>query len=145
MEQEAIKDLAAQLRPVITRLMRKLRKISPNNNQLSQGERAVLVLLEQSSPMLSSEMAVIEGITPQSMGAILKHLDALSLISKEPSKVDKRKVYISLSPIGKKLIQQVRKEREDWLIEAIAKACTEKDCAILLKAIEPLNKLLEIN
>jgi DNA-binding MarR family transcriptional regulator len=145
MEQTTTKELAAQLRPVLTRLTRKLRKVSPQSGLLSQNERAVLVLLEQHDSLLSSEMATIEGITAQSMGAILKNLFALELISKKPSKTDKRKIYISISSKGKKLIAQVRKEREDWLIAAIEKVCTEKDRVILLKAIVPLNKLLEAN
>lgn len=52
-------DIAAQLRPVLTRLVRKMRKLSPVDTPLSQTERAVLVSLENQS-LLAAELAVIE-------------------------------------------------------------------------------------
>ena len=52
--------LATKLRPVLTRLVRKLRKLSPADTPLSQSERSVLVLLEQNGELLSAELAVME-------------------------------------------------------------------------------------
>ncbi|WP_316804576.1 MarR family winged helix-turn-helix transcriptional regulator [Pedobacter nototheniae] len=134
--------IAAQLRPVLTRLVRKMRKLSPVNTVLSQTERSVLVLLENQQ-FLSAELAVIEKITPQSMGAVLKHLDGLNLIERTPSETDKRKVYISISETGKEIIRQVRNERDEWLSKAIAEVCTEKEQEAILAAIGPLSKLVD--
>jgi len=142
MDAEHTHLLAAELRPVLTRLMRKLRKLSPADTTLSQTERSVLVLLEH-QPLLSAELAVMEKITPQSMGQILNHLSDLDLIGKTPSPTDKRKIYISLSPAGRDMIQQVRNEREEWLFKAITEVCTDKEQQILKAAIGPLTKLVE--
>jgi len=135
-------DIAAQLRPVLTRLVRKMRKLSPIDTPLSQTERAVLVSLENQK-LLAAELAVIEKITPQSMGQVITHLHSLGLIDKTPSETDKRKVYISLSTMGKEMIQQVRNERDEWLSQAIAKVCNAQEQEILKAAIGPLAKLLE--
>ncbi|UKT63946.1 hypothetical protein [Pedobacter mucosus] len=135
--------LAAKLRPVLTRLVRKMRKLSPLNGILSQTERSVLVLLENQS-YLSAELAVIEKITPQSMGQVLNHLSDLSLINKLVSETDKRKIYISLSPKGIETIQQVRHERDEWLGKAIAESCTAEDQKALMAAIGALSKLVDI-
>jgi len=137
--------LAEQLRTVLGRLVRKLRKLSPADEQLSQTERSILVLLDQHEKLLSAELAIMEKITPQSMGQLLNHLAALDLIKKNISKEDKRKVFISLSAAGKNRLIKVRKERDEWLNMAIAKVCTEKEQAILLKAIVPLTKLVDLN
>ncbi|WP_131537675.1 MarR family winged helix-turn-helix transcriptional regulator [Pedobacter nototheniae] len=134
--------LAAQLRPILTRLVRKMRKLSPINTVLSQTERSVLVLLENEK-FLSAELAVIEKITPQSMGSVLNHLSGLNLIEKTPSETDKRKIYISISETGKKMIQQVRNERDEWLGKAIAEVCTEKEQEAIGAAIGPLSKLVD--
>ena len=143
MTMETSQLIAAQLRPLITRLVRKLRKLSPANNLLSQSERSVMVLLEQNGEMLSGELAVMEKITPQSMGQLLNHLTELDLISKTVSGTDKRKIIISLSDSGRKMIQQVRNERDEWLSKAIEQVCTEKEQKILLEAIGPLTKLVD--
>jgi len=145
MQENDVKELAASLRHVLPRLYRRLKKLSPDANKLTPSERNVLALLSQNGDMLASEMAVIEGITPQSMGAIIKSLLALDLIVKTPSETDKRKIYLSVSAEGKKMIQKVRKEKEDWLAQAIEKTCSEKEKAILMKAIEPLSKLIASN
>ena len=142
MDAENTHLLAAELRPVLTRLMRKLRKLSPANTTLSQTERSVLVLLEHQQ-LLSAELAVLEKITPQSMGQILNHLSDLNLIQKNPSPTDKRKIYIALSPSGREMIQQVRSEREEWLFKAITEVCTDKEQQILKAAIGPLTKLVD--
>lgn len=142
MNTEKSHDIAAQLRPVLTRLVRKMRKLSPINTPLSQTERAVLVSLENQK-LLAAELAVIEKITPQSMGQVITHLSSLGLIDKTPSETDKRKIYISISATGQDMIQQVRNERDEWLSNAIAKVCNTQEQEILKAAIGPLAKLVE--
>ncbi|RNL50298.1 MarR family winged helix-turn-helix transcriptional regulator [Pedobacter jejuensis] len=142
MSSEKSNALASALRPVLARLNRKLRKLSPSNTVLSQTERSILVLLEQHDYLLSAELALLEKITPQSMGQLLNHLAVLNLISKTASETDKRKIHISLSPTGKEMLQQVRHERDEWLSKAIAEVCTEQEQLILKEAIGPLTKLV---
>lgn len=135
--------LATKLRPVLTRLVRKLRKLSPADTPLSQSERSVLVLLEQNGELLSAELAVMEKITPQSMGQIINHLSALNLIDKKVSPTDKRKILLSISAQGAKMIQQVRNERDEWLSKALRQTCTPAEQKLLLQAIDSLNKLVD--
>ena len=135
--------LATKLRPVLTRLVRKLRKLSPADTQLSQSERSVLVLLEQNGELLSAKLAVMEKITPQSMGQIINHLSALNLIDKKVSPTDKRKILLSISAQGAKMIQQVRNERDEWLSKALRQTCTPAEQQLLLQAIDSLNKLVD--
>lgn len=142
MNLENSQNIAAELRPVLTRLVRKMRKLSPLDTPLSQTERAVLVSLENQK-LLAAELAVIEKITPQSMGQVITHLNALGLIDKTTSETDKRKVYISISASGKDMIQQVRNDRDEWLSKAIAAVCNLQEQETLKAAIGPLSKLVE--
>jgi len=137
--------IAAQLRPLLKRLTRKLRKLSPSDGLLPQSERSVLVLLDEHGQLLASELAVMEKITPQSMGQLLNHLAQLNFIDKKVSPTDKRKILISLSQYGISTIEKVRSERNEWLSKAITATCTPEEQEILLKAIGPLTKLIEYN
>jgi DNA-binding MarR family transcriptional regulator len=136
-------QFASDLRGVITRLIKKLRKESPTGLQLSLTERSAMALLNQHKSLLPSELAAMEMITNQSMSQVLNHLFELGYIVRIPSETDKRKVNISLSPAGESTLVQVRHERDEWLSVAIGAACTADEQLILKKAIGPLTKLVD--
>ena len=139
------KDLqfASDLRTAITRLIKKLRKESPTGLQLSLTERSTMALLHQHKALLPSELAAMEMITNQSMSQVLNHLLELGYIIRTPSETDKRKVNISLSKEGETTLLQFRQERNEWLANTIAEACTPEEQMILKQVIAPLTKLVE--
>ena len=139
-----IESLAAELRTVVTRLVKKLRKKSEIGKQLSLTQRSTLATLYQQE-MLPGELAAMEKITNQSMSQVLNHLEGLQLIKRKPSLTDKRKVVVSISEIGVNLLLQMRQERNYWLSRAIAETCGPHEQEILLKAIGPLTKLIDFD
>ena len=136
-------QLASDLRTVLGRLIKKLRKESPTGLQLSLTERSTMSQLNQHEALLPSELAAIEMITNQSMSQVLNHLLELGYIIRTPSETDKRKVNISLSKEGKTTLLRFRQERNEWLANAIAEACTPEEQILLKQAIAPLTKLVE--
>lgn len=136
-------QLAASLRTVITRLIKKLRKESKSAQDLSLTERSVIALLDQHRQLLPSELAATEKITNQSMSQILNHLDELGYITRTASETDKRKVFISLSDEGLRMLLKVRSEREEWLIKAIKETCTPEEQVVLKTVVGLLTKILE--
>ena len=70
-------QLASELRTVVTRLIKKLRKKSTTGLSLSLTERSTMALLDQKGEMLPNELAAMEKITNQSMSQILNHLGEL--------------------------------------------------------------------
>jgi DNA-binding MarR family transcriptional regulator len=139
------KDLqyVSDLRTVVTRLIKKLRKESVTAQQLSLTERSTLGLLLQYGGLLPSELASMEKITNQSMSQILSHLLELELIIRTNSETDKRKVVISLTEKGEQLILKMRSERDEWLEKAINATCTAEEQEILKQAIAPLTKIVD--
>jgi len=137
-------QFASELRNVITRLTKKLRKESPTGAQLSLTERSTMALLYQHKEMLPSELATAEMITNQSMSQVLNHLSELGYIIRTASTTDKRKVNISLSEHGESTLLQFRHERDEWLANAIGKACTPGEQELLRQIIAPLNKVVEL-
>jgi DNA-binding MarR family transcriptional regulator len=139
------KDLqyVSDLRTVVTRLIKKLRRESITAQQLSLTERSTLGLLLQHGGLLPSELASMEKITNQSMSQILSHLLELRLIIRTDSETDKRKVIITLTEKGEQLILKMRSEKDEWLAEAINASCTNEEQEILKKAIGPLTKIVD--
>lgn len=135
-------QLASDLRTVVTRLIKKMRKESVTGQQLSMTERSTLALLQQHKELLPSELAAMEHITNQSMSQIVSHLLELGYISRTASVTDKRKVIIALTTEGERTIMRVRTEREEWLAKAINESCTDEEAALLKQAIGPLTKLV---
>jgi len=136
-------QLASELRTVVTRLVKKLRKESVTGQQLSLTERSVIALLNREKTLLPSELASMEKITNQSMSQILNNLLGLGYITKTPSETDKRKVLISLTGEGENMLLQIRHERDEWLARAISQKCTNEDEALLGKAIGILTRLVD--
>jgi DNA-binding MarR family transcriptional regulator len=136
-------QLASDLRTVVTRLVKKLRKKSVTGQKLSLTERSSLALLQQHKELLPSELASMEKITNQSMSQILNHLLELGYINRTASMIDKRKVLISLTESGEETIMRVRSERDEWLAKAIRETCTDEEETLLKQVIGPLTKLVD--
>ncbi|MES2376928.1 MAG: MarR family transcriptional regulator [Bacteroidota bacterium] len=136
-------EFVSDLRSVVVRLIKKLRKESTLGQQLSLTERSTLFLLEQHKQLLPSELAAMEKITNQSMSEILRYLLELGYITRTASETDKRKVHISLSAEGEKIVAQTRNERDQWLAKAIAQTCTKDEQEIIKQAIGILTRVVE--
>lgn len=136
-------QFVSDLRTVLTRLIKKLRKESVTGQQLSLTERSTLSQLYQHKQMLPSELAAMEMITNQSMSQILSHLFEQGYIIRTDSATDKRKVQISLSAEGEKILLQVRNERDQWMARAIEATCSKEEQALLKQVIGPLTKIID--
>jgi DNA-binding MarR family transcriptional regulator len=138
-------QFVSDLRTVVARLIKKLRKESVTGQQLSLTERSSMSLLLQHKELLPSELAAMEKITNQSMSQVLSHLLELGYISRKASETDKRKVIISLTELGERILLQVRAERDKWLLKAISETCSDEEVLILKHAIGPLTKLVDFD
>jgi len=136
-------EFVSDLRTVVARLVKKLRALSITAQQLSLTERSTLATLLKQGSMLPSELAAQEKITNQSMSQVLSNLLGRGYISRASSESDKRKVLISLTAEGERVIVQVRHERDEWLSKAIQQTCTEEEIILLKRAIAPLTKLVD--
>jgi DNA-binding MarR family transcriptional regulator len=137
-------EIAANLRVVISRLVKILRNEIKNDELLSLTERSTLALVYQSSGMLPSELAVMEKVSNQSMSQIVNKLLGLGHIKKTSSTADKRKMIITISAAGKKFIEKKRHEKQEWLARSIFEKTTQKEKEVLVKAITVLTKLVNL-
>lgn len=139
------KDLASSLRTTISLLHKSLRKQMYSINALSLTEMETIGHLIRNAALLPSELANLTRVKTQSMSQIIKKLEELELITRTPSKDDGRKVYISLTALGKNAVEQTRFERDQWLSDAIEEKLTKEEKELLEKVIPVLNKIVPIN
>ena len=135
-------DLATRLRSEMYRLVKVLRKETRNDELLSLTERSTLALVYQYTEILPGELALLEKVTTQAMSQIINHLLELGLIIKTPSEADRRKVIVTLTDAGKKLVRQRQAEKQEWLNRRIAETLSVKEKQTLAEAIHILTKLI---
>jgi DNA-binding MarR family transcriptional regulator len=135
-------ELSSSLRTAVSNLHKGLRKQADSAMEYSMTEVEIIAHLFRSSSLLPTELATLTRVKTQSMSQMLKKLEEQGLIKRTPSKDDKRKVYISLSPHGKKMVEKVRYDKDEWLKSAIENLLTNKERELLEKALPVLNKLI---
>ncbi len=133
-------DLANELRPVLLRLARLLRRES-HAFGVTAGQVSLLAAISDRPGITGRELADHEGMTPPGMSASLDRLEAGDLIVRTRA-VDRRRVGISLSPEGTRVLRSVRKKRTAWLAERL-EGLSDDERAAIESAIEPLGRLLE--
>jgi DNA-binding MarR family transcriptional regulator len=134
--------VAADLRPVLLRLARELRK---ETEQLGVTARQTTLLwLVKRSPGLSlAELAAEEGISPPAMSGHVDRLERAGLLVRERSSGDRRRVGLRLTDEGERLLRRVKARRTTWLANRLRtldpEALEAIDAAIpsLLLLVEP--------
>jgi len=138
-----ITNLSTSLRTAVSSLNKRLRKQMYSADSYSITEIETMSILYRQGKLLPSELAYQTKIKAQSMSQILKKMEENKMIKRAPSEEDKRKVYITLTSSGKKIVEKTRYERDGWLTKNIDKNLTDKEKKTLKKAIEILNRLAE--
>lgn len=133
--------ISAELRVVISRLGKVLRKEYSFGKEFSLTEISTLFLIYYNNVILPSELAAIEKVSSQSMSQIVNKFLKMGLINRTSSQNDKRKTYITLTEDGLKVIEKVKSERRQWLNESINSKINDEEKEILAKAIDVMHKL----
>jgi len=133
-------SLANELRPVLLRVARLVRRES-HELGVTGGQVSLLATINGRPGITGRELAAEERISAPGMSAYLERLEASGWIVRTRA-TDRRRVGISLSPAGARVLRSVRKKRTAWLAERLEGLC-EEDRAAIEAAIAPLSRLLE--
>jgi DNA-binding MarR family transcriptional regulator len=133
--------LANDLRPVLLRLARELRKETEQFGITSR--QATLLLLVKRSPGLTLRaLADMEAISAPALSGQIDRLESMGLLVRVRSDVDRRRVGLELTAEGERLLRSVRERRTAWLAERLS-ALEPESLRAIEAAIEPLCELLE--
>ena len=70
-------------------------------------------------------------------------MEEQNIIVRTPSSDDKRKVFISITPFGKKMVEKTRYDRDEWLKDSIEKYLSKSEKELIVTALPALKKLAE--
>ncbi len=132
--------VAADLRPVVLRLARGLRKETEQVGITAR--QATLLWLILRSPGLSlAELAAEEDISPPALSGHVDRLEAAGLVERIRSGKDRRRVGLRLTESGSQLLRRVRARRTTWLAERMG-SLTPDELEAIETALPALHRLL---
>ena len=136
-------QVASDLRPVLLRLSRELRK---ETEQLGVTARqATLLWLVKRSPGLSlAELAAEEGISPPALSGHVDRLENAGLLERVRSTDDRRRVGLRLTDEGTRLMRRIRARRTTWLADRL-RTLQPAELKAVESAIPALQQLLREN
>jgi DNA-binding MarR family transcriptional regulator len=133
---------AREVRTVFSRMRRRLREVS-GLGELTPTQTSVLSRLDRGGPASASELAAAERVRPQSMAATLAAIQAEGLIQREADPADGRRQVISLTAAGREAIDGSRRQRDEWLAQALTDKFTEAERQTIIAGLALLDRLVE--
>jgi DNA-binding MarR family transcriptional regulator len=132
--------LANRLRPVLLRLNRELRR-EIHSLGVTGGQVALLVQIKARPGIGMRELAAVERMSVPGMSKFIARLEEAGLVQRAPVEGDQRRVGLSLTAAGHKVLRSVKSKRTAWLSARLRQLDPEQVEA-LDAAIEPLEQLL---
>ncbi|NMO00133.1 MarR family transcriptional regulator [Gordonia sp. TBRC 11910] len=133
--------VAAELRVVFSRLRRRFRDVA-QVDELTPTQTAVLSRLSRAD-LSSSQLAAAERVRPQSMATTVGVLVERGFVERTPDPADGRRLVLSLSSAGRRMVEGTRRDRDEWLARAIAERFTDDERATLVAALPLMARLAE--
>ena len=135
-------QVAAALRVSIGLLLRRLRQVQVEG-ELTLPESSALTRLDRGGPTTPGELAKLEQISPQSMGATLAALETRGLVERRPDPRDGRRVVLSVTEAGRDVLLDRRNERTRQLAQALSAGFTPAELSQLMAAAPLLERLAQ--
>jgi DNA-binding MarR family transcriptional regulator len=132
--------LAESLRPVLLRIGRELRR-ETRAVGVSPEQVSLLVAIKYAPGIGVGELAAQEHVSAPAMSNHVDRLERDGLAIRTPSPEDKRRVGLTLTADGQRLLRRVRSRRTAWLVSRLGKLDPD-ELAAIEAAAEPLSRLL---
>jgi len=132
--------VADGLRPVLLRVGRELRR-EARAVGVSPEQVALLVTIKYSPGIGIRELAARERVSPPAMTKHVDRLERDGLVDRTPSDDDRRRVGLTLTPEGHRVLRRVRSRRTAWLASRL-RDLDDRELAAIEAAVEPLGKLV---
>lgn len=131
-----VDELAGALRVAIGMVTRRMRQLDMGD-ELTMPETSALSRLDRGGPATASDLARLERISPQSMGATVATLLERGLIARERDPQDGRRILLSVTEAGRELVHARRGARAAMIARALRDRFTPAELE-QVKAVLPL-------
>lgn len=133
--------LANELRPVLLRLARQLRR-ELHELDLTAGQASVLAVIGKYPGLGPGKLADHEGVSRPRMSKVVSELCAAGLVASEREGTDRRRVGLELTAQGKTVVQSIRRRRTALLASRL-QGLTPDELERVEAVVPLLAKLLE--
>ena len=138
-----IDDVAGALHASVRLLVQRIRQTQAVEGDLTSPETSALARLDRTGPTTAAELARLERISPQSMGATVAALEERGLVGRAPDPADGRRSILSLSADGRAFLQRRRSARSEHLSAALESAFTRAEVKQLQAAAPLIERLAQ--
>ncbi len=138
-----VDELAGALLAGVRLLLQRLRQRPAVEGDPTPSEVSALARLDRAQSASLSELARLERISPQSMGATVAGLEERGLVRRQPDPVDGRRVIMSLTPEGAELLGRRRRARNELLSNALSTGFTRAELSQLMAAAPLIERLAD--
>jgi DNA-binding MarR family transcriptional regulator len=134
--------LADELRPVLHRLYRQLRRESEDLNRgVSPLQNLLLAAIIEHPGIGVADLARIEKLRGPTISGHVKRLESAGLIARAaPLSEDRRRVGLTVTARGRGSIEAIRRRRRDWLAHQLGNM-SFADRRAIRKALGPLGEI----
>lgn len=136
-------EVAAALRLVMGRIVRKLRQRKSGVGDVTLFEGSVLARLDRDGPDSPSSLAALEGVRPQAMATTLAALEERGLVSRTPDPDDGRRAVLAVTAAGRQVVADRRSASVRRLADALDQEFTLAERRQLHAMLPLLDRLAE--
>lgn len=139
-EASSSEELAAQLRPVVTKLSLVLRREAPPT-ELSMAQATVLATLSQDGPARVTALANAMHVRQPSMTSLLNRLEGYGWIRRTRDTTDQRALLVELTSEGECIVGRAASNRTEVLARRLA-GLSHDDVGAIASALPALRRLV---
>jgi DNA-binding MarR family transcriptional regulator len=133
---------ACDLRVALGRIVRRLRQ-AHEPGELTLSEVSALSRLDRGGPATPGALAAGERVRPQAMGATLAALEQRGLVTRMPDPDDGRRVSMSATDAGRRVLHDRRSASTRRITRALAEGFSPEERRCLVEAIPLLERLAD--
>jgi DNA-binding MarR family transcriptional regulator len=110
---------------------------------VSPHQVSLLVSIKLRPDVTVGELAADERVSTAAMSKRISRLERDGLVERTPSEKDRRRIGLTLTEDGQRVLRRVRSRRTAWLASRLG-ALSPAELAAVVAAAEPLSRLLEL-